>query len=167
MVKEKSPGYGRGRKRHLAPMSRNITPDGLPSFVIVYEERSAGAASDGVDFRTRKVTATIPLSDRFNEMSPVECDIDLDTGEIYTGMSRNTGYAIALEDLQTARDAVGRTQLSQEDLDELERKRQSRGYKRTEIGLPIIRIPTRNIQTQTSTRRGGLLGRLMNHLSQS
>lgn len=143
----------------------NVTPKDFPVGLRVVEEQSAGAIADGVDFRTKRVVASLPLTDRYNEERIVGCDVHLNDGAVFDGrhMWKPTGYYLTLENLQLAREAAGREPLTQQELDELKSQREQRGFKEVEISFPRIRIPTR--QSVIEPNRKGLLARAIDALS--
>ena len=143
-------------------LRRNITPENFLPGLQVTEEQNAGALANEVDFRTNRVIANLPLRDDYNEVSLVECEVQLDDGAVfdsrYMNMNKSTGYYLSFEGLQLAREAAGRQPLTQQELDELKRQREETGFREVEIDYPSFRIPTRPVQLKA--RRKGVFAKV-------
>lgn len=144
-------------KRYL-PYERDVTPNDFPCHMHVIEERSKGAARDGVDFRTKKVVVHLPMMVHGEERI-VNCSVNPDTGRLIWGMYNVTDYWLKPEHLQLARREMDYPPLTQEQLTDLEEKSRQMGYKEVTIEFPRVVIPTRRIPQRKQKR--GFLARIL------
>ncbi len=114
--------------KDIGPLESDVTPEGFPRDYRVIEERSKGAALDGVDMRTKRVVTNL-LLEAHGKHFFVKCHVDPETGFLFTDKDRYARHAVNLNILQVIRKELGFQTLTGEQLTELRKRRKARGYR--------------------------------------